>query len=273
MSTTNTYRGMDRTALDAAYNNSAAVSGSGAMMQAFGERSAALRASHPGYRELQYGPAPRNRIDYLPADRPGPLLVFIHGGYWQMRSKDDFSFLAAGPLAHGVHVALVGYTLAPDASLTEIVHEVRAAIGYLHGADDLARVDRQRILVSGWSAGGHLTAMCMEEPGVIGGIAISGIYDLAPMRLCYLNDKLQLTEQEVDALSPLRLPISSKPLALVYGGDELPELQRQSVDFADARNPGPGNRLAALAGHNHFTILDELAAPDGAITRMVHSMK
>ena len=273
MSITNSYCGMDRAALDAAYNNSAAVSNSGAMMEAFGERSAALRAAHLGLRELRYGTAPRNRIDYLPADRPGPLLVFIHGGYWQMRSKDDFSFVAAGPLAHGVHVALVGYTLAPDASLTEIVAEVREAIGHLHNEADLPGVDRQRILVSGWSAGGHLTALCMDEPGVIGGIAISGIYDLAPMRLCYLNEKLQLTEQEVDALSPLQLPIGTKPLALVYGGDELPEMQRQSVAFADARNAVPGNRLSALAGHNHFTILEELAMPNGAITRLVVSMK
>ncbi len=272
MSTTNTYRGMNRTALDAAYNNAAAVSHSGAMMQAFNERSAELRAAHPGYREIQYGPAPRNRIDYLPADRPGPLLVFIHGGYWQMRSKDDFGFLAAGPLAHGVHVALIGYTLAPDASLTEIVAEVRAAIGHLHRDERLSGVDRQRILVSGWSAGGHLTALCMNEPGVIGGIAISGIYDLAPVRLSYLNDKLQLTEQEVEALSPQQLPIGNKPLALVYGGDELPELQRQSIDFADARHAVPSNHLAALTGHNHFTILEELAAPDGAITRMMTSM-
>ncbi len=269
----NSYRGMDRAALDAAYNNSAAVGGSGAMMQAFGERSAALRAAHAGYRELRYGPAPRNVIDYFPAEQPGPLLVFIHGGYWQMRSKDDFSFVAAGPLAHGMHVALVGYTLAPDASLTEIVHEVRAAIGHLHGSNEIPGANREHILVSGWSAGGHLTAMCMNEPGVVGGVAISGIYDLAPMRLCYLNDKLRLSEQEVEALSPMRLPIDPTALALVYGAEELPEMQRQSVDFADAHPSMPATRLAALPGHNHFTILEELAAADGAITKLVASMK
>ena len=268
-----TYRGMDHDALGAAYNNAVAVSNSAETMKGYGERSAAFRAAHAGYRELRYGPAPRNVIDYFPAEQPGPLLVFIHGGYWQMRSKDDFSFLAAGPLAHGMHVALVGYTLAPDASMSEIVQEVHTAIGYLHGSEEIPEADRQQIIVSGWSAGGHLTAMCLDQPGVVGGVAISGIYDLAPMRLCYLNDKLRLTEQEVESLSPMNLPISATPLALVYGDAELPEMQRQSIDFADLHHAVPAPRLAALPGHNHFTILEELAAADGAITKLVASMK
>lgn len=170
------------------------------------------------------------------------------------------------------HGNQLGYTLAPDASLTEIVAEVRAAIGYLRDSQEIPGADRQRILVSGWSAGGHLTAMCMDEPGVVGGVAISGIYDLAPMQLCYLNDKLQLSEREVEALSPMRLPIGTTPLALVYGDDELPEMQRQSVDFADLHHTASASRLAALPAHNHFTILEELAAADGPITKLIASM-
>lgn len=262
------YRGMDQTALDAGYNNTLAVSDSSALLQDFDERSAALRAAHGEHLDLRYGPAPRNRIDYFAADKPGPLLIFIHGGYWQIRAKETFSFLAAGPLAHGIHVAMIGYTLAPDATLTEIVAEVRAAINWLKNNAAEFGGDTDRMIVSGWSAGGHLTAMTLDEPGVIGGVAISGIYDLEPVRLSYLNDKLRLSDEEETSLSPLHLPLSAKPLTITYGTGELPELQRQSEQYADARRGLPGN-LVPLSQLNHFTILNELATVDGAITREV----
>ena len=262
------YRGMDQTALDAGYNNTLAVSDSSALLQDFDERSAALRAAHGEHLDLRYGSAPRNRIDYFAADKPGPLLIFIHGGYWQIRAKETFSFLAAGPLAHGIHVAMIGYTLAPDATLAEIVAEVRTAIAWLKNNAAEFGGDTERMIVSGWSAGGHLTAMSLDEPGVIGGVAISGIYDLEPVRLSYLNDKLRLSDEEETSLSPLHLPLSAKPLTITYGTGELPELQRQSEQFADARRGLRGN-LVPLSQLNHFTILNELAAVDGAITREV----
>jgi acetyl esterase/lipase len=262
------YRGMDQAALDAAYNNAAAVRNSSALLQEFDQRSAAMRAAHGEHLDLRYGPAPRQRIDYFAADKPGPLLIFIHGGYWQMRAKETFSFMAAGPLAHGMHVAMVGYTLAPDISLSGIVAEVRASIAWLrnHAADFGG--DPARMIVSGWSAGGHLTALCLDEPGVIGGVAISGISDLEPVRLSFLNEKLQLSDAEETSLSPLHLPLSARPLTIVYGTGELPELQRQSEQFGDARRNLAG-KVLPLPEHNHFTILNELAAPDGAITRQV----
>ena len=190
---------------------------------------------------------------------PGaPLLVFIHGGYWQMREKELFSFLAAGPLAHGISVALPGYTLAPEKRLDGIVAEIRAAL------DALARP----LYVSGWSAGGHLTAMVMDHPLVRGGLAISGIYDLEPIRLCYLNEKLRLDEPEARRNSPLLKDVSSKDLVVAYGTNELPELQRQSREFAAKF----GHRLLPLEGHDHFTILEELAAPQGALTAALRTL-
>lgn len=265
---TGVYRGQDQAALDAGYNNSAAVKNSNALLQDFDQRSAALRAANGRHLDLRYGPAPRNRIDYFAAERPGPLMIFIHGGYWQMRAKETFSFLAAGPLAHGMHVAMVGYTLAPDISLAGIVNEVKASIAWMrkHAADFGGNPDH--MIVSGWSAGGHLTALCLDEPGVIGGAAISGIYDLEPVRLSYLNDKLQLTDKEEKLLSPLHRALSPRPLVVTYGTGELPELQWQSEQFAAARYGLPGLVLPLLQ-HNHFTILNELAAPNGAITRAV----
>ena len=260
------YKGMSRTALDAAYNNSLAVANSTELMAGFDELSAQTR-SMPGARiGLRYAPKPRNLIDYFPAANPGPVVVFIHGGYWQMRAKENFSFLANGLLAHGLHVAMVGYTLAPDASLAQIVDEVRSSIDWLaaHAADFGG--DAQRMVVSGWSAGGHLTAMCMDAPGVVGGLAISGIYDLEPVRLSYLNDKLALTPDDVKPLSPIMQPLSPKPMVIAYGQSELPELQTQSQAFFAARKAAglPGQMLA-LPGLNHFTILPALANADGAL--------
>ena len=119
-----------------------------------------------------------------------------------------------------------------------------------------------------------MTAMALAEPAVKGGLAISGIYDLEPIRLCYLNDKLQLDEDEVRRLSPLlHMPQSSMPLILTYGGEEFPELQRQSEIYGAARAGAslPG-RLAPIAGQHHFTILEELARTDGALTALVREL-
>jgi arylformamidase len=268
------YRGMDRTALDAAYNNSAAVGDSTELMAGYRARSDRLRGEQNRYLDLRYGAAARNRIDYFAADARGPVLVFIHGGYWQMRAKEDFSFIARGPLAHGIHVALVGYTLAPDIALGGIAAEIRAAIAWLAERVEGYGGDAQRMYVAGWSAGGHLTATSLAEPAVKGGLAISGIYDLEPMRLCYINDKLKLDEGEARRLSPLHhLPPASAPLMIACGGAELPELRRQSAVFAAARSSAglPGQSLQ-LAGHNHFTILEELASPDGALTVLLREL-
>jgi acetyl esterase/lipase len=243
------YRGMDRAALDAAYNNGAAVRNSAEIVAIWRRRSDALRKDA---KELRYGPAERNRIDLLEARPDAPLLVFIHGGYWQAREKELFTFLAQGPLAHGISVALVGYTLAPQKRLDGIVAEVRAALDFL----------ARPLVVSGWSAGGHLTAMMMSHPNARAGLAISGIFDLEPMRLCYINEKLRLDEAEARRNSPLVLPKVEKELVLSFGTAELPELQRQSREFAAKF----GHRLLPLEGHDHFTILEELASPEGALT-------
>src|SRR6266478_1027076 len=108
---------MDRATLDRAYNNSAAVPESGATFKAWLVRSEKVRADHPEHLNLVYGPRPRDRIDYFSAGNGTPVLIFIHGGFWQMRSKDDFAFLAESFLSSGVSVAMVGYPLAPDATM------------------------------------------------------------------------------------------------------------------------------------------------------------
>ncbi|MEA3194455.1 MAG: arylformamidase [Betaproteobacteria bacterium] len=253
------YRGMDRAALDAAYNNGAAVANSAKIVADWQARSERVRAKYPDGLDLKYGPAPRNRIDFFEAKKDSPLLVFIHGGYWQMRAKELFAFLVPGPLAHGISVALVGYTLAPEKRMDAIVGEIRTAISYLDSRGN-------RMIVSGWSAGGHLAAMAMQLPCVNAGLAISGLYDLEPIRHCYVNDKLRLDAFEAQRNSPVSLPAFSEPITVAYGKNELPELRRQSEEYAKAVKQA---KLLALPNHDHFTILEELASPNGALTREV----
>ena len=257
------YRGMDRAALDAAYNNAAAVKDSAQIVAGWEARSAKLRAAHPEGMDLRYGSDERNRIDYFAARRDGAVLAFIHGGYWQARAKEVFAFIAEGPLSWGINVAMVGYTLAPQKRLDGIVAEIHAALSWLQ--DSMPMLGGKNLYVSGWSAGGHLTAMAMSHPAVKGGLAISGIYDLEPMRLCYVNDKLGLDEAEARRNSPGK---TSKPLFIAYGADELPELCRQSEDYAGKL----GQRAFAAPKHNHFTVLEELASPHGSLTAVVRKL-
>ena len=263
------YRDMDQAALDAAYNNTTAVADSARILADWDRRSEEIAAAYPHHLDLRYDARERNRVDYFPAaQKHAPVLVFIHGGYWQMRAKEIFRFLATGPLAHGIAFANVGYTLAPQATLAQIVDEVERAIDWIAANARARGGDPERIYVSGWSAGGHLTAMALAHPAVRGGVAISGIFDLEPIRLSYLNGKLGLEADDVARLSPLlNLPESSPPLVVAYGTAELPELQRQSREYAAAREQaGLPGRLAALEGHNHFSILEELANPEGKLT-------
>lgn len=269
------YRDLDRAQLDAAYNNTAAVADVPRILDDWEQRSAVIAAAHPRYLDQRYGPRARNRVDYFPAaDARAPVLVFIHGGYWQMRAKETFRFLASGPLAHGISVASVAYTLAPEASLAEIAGEIDSALDWLAANVERCGGDAQRMFVSGWSAGGHLTALALKNPTVRGGLSISGIFDLEPIRLSFLNDKLGLSEEDAAALSPLHhLPATSPPLIVAYGKGELPELQRQSREYAAARAAsGLPGRLAALGDHNHFSILEELASPAGELTALVREL-
>ena len=179
---------------DAAYNNSAHVADSPGLNAAREVASMAFRAANPMHLDKRYGPKERNTWDLFPVSDPdAPCIVFIHGGYWQRNGKDQFANLIAGPRARGWAAALPGYTLAPDASLTEIVAEINAALDWL-AAHGPAHGINGPVVLSGWSAGGHLTAMCLGHPLVKAGLAISGIFELGPIRDTYLNDKLRLTE-------------------------------------------------------------------------------
>ena len=264
------WRGMTRAELDKAYDNTNAVADSGTRRDGWIERSDRFRANHAESLDLVYGPLPRNKLDlFRCGTAKAPLFAFIHGGYWQRNAKETFACMAAGPLANGMDVAFLGYTLAPDATLSAIVAEIAEAVRWLRREGPSHGVAQGRLVVSGWSAGGHLTATTLAMDEVDAGLAISGIYDVEPCRLNYLNEKLNLTVEEAARTSPIgHLPKKSAPVVLAYGTAELPELQRQSVAYHEARrSTGLASELLPLAGLNHFSIMDELEARDGALAK------
>ena len=268
------WRSMSQHELDLGLNNSTAVAGSGELVNGWEQRSADMRKRHPDHIDLRYGPRERNRIDFLKARDKAPTLLFIHGGYWQMRAKEAFTMFAEGAIAHGINVALIGYTLAPEATLEAIVAEIHQGIDYLAGQLPVLGADAGGIVVSGWSAGGHLTAMALSHPLVKAGMAISGIFDLEPIRHSYLNVKLKLDGPMSRRNSPMAQPGGPmKPLALVVGAAELPLLRKQTADFAGHRAKyGLPVAYEEIPGANHFTIMDEMLSPQGRITTMIRQL-
>lgn len=255
---------------DTAYDNARAVPNTAQLRAAREAASAAYRVAHSAGLDIPYGREPRQKWDLFPSpNRDAPCLVFIHGGYWQMNSREFFACLARGIAGHGWSAALPGYSLAPEATITDIVAEIDSALDWL-ASNGPAHGIAGPIVVSGWSAGGHLAAMALDHPSVSSGLAISGIFDLAPLRDTCLNDKLHLTDDQIACCSPVRRKVVEKPLVVAYGTVELPALVTQSRDFHAYRTAsgGPGD-LMPVEGADHFTILDALGARDGVLTRRI----
>ena len=237
------------------------------------QASEKLRASRNSFLDVPYGDRERTKIDLYPADSmTAPCLVFLHGGYWQRNSRELFAMLVEGVAAHGWSVAIPGYSLAPDTSLTEIVTEISRSLDWLAQNGGSYGISGP-VVLSGWSAGAHLVAMALEHPRVTAGLAISGVYDLAPIRDTGLNNALELTDQEIARLSPLRLPAVHKQLDIAYGTAELPALVFDSIQLHEARMAAgaPGN-LFPIEGADHFSILGELRRPDGALVDIARKL-
>lgn len=251
---------------DAAYDNNKAVADSPTLIAERNAASAILRASRASALDVPYAAGERTKFDLYPAiDKGAPCLVFIHGGYWQRNSRELFAMMVEGMAARGWSVAIMGYTLAPEATMTQIVCEMNQALDWL-ASDGPSFGIAGQIVLAGWSAGAQMTALGLSHPAVTAGLALSGVYDLGPIRDTALNTALQLTDDEVERLSPLKLPVVQKPLVIAYGAEELPALVHDSRDFHAMRaaEHAPGN-LIAVAGANHFTILEALRRGNGEL--------
>ncbi|MFI4988275.1 MAG: alpha/beta hydrolase [Alphaproteobacteria bacterium] len=282
------YRDYDQAELDAQYNNRAAVPGYARWSERWPVASAEARQHLAGRLDVPYGAAAAERLDIFPAARPqSPVLLFIHGGYWRANDKSSFSFVASGYVEAGVSVVAVGYPLAPRVTLDALTESIRRAVGWVHRNAGSFGADPARIHVSGHSAGGHLTAMMLSTewtarglPGdvVKGGAAISGIYDLEPIRLSYLNADVRLDAAMAERNSPLLLvPDKAAALILTVGGRETDEFRRQQEIYGEAwHGAGLPLELVPMPEDQHFSILDAFAAPASplfsAVLRQIGSL-
>jgi arylformamidase len=252
---------------EAEYNNRARVPDNPAVMAGWARDAAAYRERHPP-RLLAYGTGARRAIDFFPGIGDGPIVVFIHGGYWQALDGSSFSHLACGLNAHGISVAIPSYDLCPNVSVEQIIAEMRMA------SRELAQLGR-RLVISGHSAGGHLAACMLAtdwkafDPSlpsnlVIGAFTISGLFDLAPLVGTSINRALGLDQAAARAASPLFWrPPAQGSLDAVVGEAESAEYFRQSRTIVDQwGRAGLATRFGMVGQANHFTAIAPLADPN-----------
>jgi arylformamidase len=269
----------ERAALDAQYNLRAAVPEHLAYFARYERESAALRAHWPGRLDLAYGPTARQAIDlFLPSEGPAPLLVFIHGGYWQSRDRKDFSFVAGPLLERGAAVALLGYDLAPQVRMDAIVAEIRAGLAWLYRHAPAHGCDPARLYIAGHSAGGHLAAMALAtdwrtfglpEDVLKGVCAISGMFDLEPISRCYLNEVVGLDEGEARRNSPIHLTLHGRcPVIVAVGELETKAFHEQSRAFATRlERDGWPCQLLVQPDVDHFGIIMSMAQADAPLVQ------
>lgn len=281
----------DQAGLDAQYDNRAKVPEFPQYLERYRAASVAARERFAAGAQLDVpvGTTPIERVDIFPAPGPGPapVLVFLHGGYWLMLDKADFSYVANGFVPQGITTVVVNYALIPSVRMGELVRQCRQAVAWVLANAASFGGDPARVGVAGHSAGGHLTAMVgatdwsgFTAPLVprpvaarpLAGFSISGLHDLVPISRCYLQQSLQLSPDEVAANSPMNLPApSAGKWAALVGGKEGPEYHRQSVELARrwtaAGNPDVSARV--LDGHDHFSIVMSLDDPQDALTREI----
>lgn len=232
----------------------------------------------PRRADITYDPDSGAKLDLYGVAEGRPVFVWIHGGYWRLGTKEGNAFAAPGLVAHDVAVAVIDYSLAPAASLEQIVQEVRTAIGWLYREGPGMGLDTRRIHVGGSSAGGHLTGAVLADgwrqdfglpDGVIGAaLALSGIYDLEPLLHTQVNGWMNMDMGTVQALSPIRhIPQTTEAhLILSVGGQERDGFLRETAAFAKAWQD-KGHRLTEIdmASYNHFDITGTLSDPQARL--------
>jgi arylformamidase len=260
------------------YNARAAIPDHPYIFTRWAKDSAHVRRTSAALFDLAYGEADSERLDFFPAPRSdAPLMVFIHGGWWRSLDKSDFSFIAPAYTRAGFNVALTNYTLAPNASIADIVRQQLRAMAWLYRHAEAYDFDPTRIVVAGHSAGAHLAAMMMAavwpafDPAlpddlVKGGILMSGIYDLAPiLHTDFVNVDLKLTPNDIEPLSPAGMPKAhGAPFITAVGGLESDEFKRQTGLLAQAWKQDHKGDIP-LPDANHMTICDAFGTPGSAL--------
>jgi arylformamidase len=266
--------------LDAQYNNRARVPAWAAHLDRWAQASKLARDGSPRkVLDVRYGRGPGQTLDIFPAAQPNaPVLVYVHGGYWRSLDKSDFSFVAPSFVADGATVVVPNYALCPSVTVEDIALQMVAAVAWTwrhvaeHGGNP------SRIGLVGHSAGGHLVAMLLacrwkqvadDLPAspVAGALAISGLYDLEPLRHTpFLQADLRLTPQHVARASPAFFPRpKAGKLFTTVGADESDEFLRHNQLIRDQWGPTAVPVCETVPGKDHFTVLESLADPKGRL--------
>lgn len=232
--------------------------------------------------DVPFGPTVEETVDIFPAQDPNaPILLFIHGGYWRRLSSKEFSLVARGPVARGITVVVTNYALCPKVTIPEITRQSRAALSWVRRSELTFAGSRDRIYVSGHSAGGHQVARLLStdwasEYGlpadvIKGGYSISGLFDLGPLRYSWLQPLLQLNEDVVKRESPLfHIPKKAPPLIADVGGAESEEFHRQSAEYVEAwQAAGLQATYSEQAGKNHFSAIQGFIDADSELCNAV----
>jgi arylformamidase len=265
--------------LEAQYNNRARVADSAQQLAGWAEASALARERiAQQVLDVRYGDGPGETLDVFPAGPGAPVLIYIHGGYWRSLDKSDFSFVAPSLVADGAMVVVPNYALCPAVTVEDITLQMVKAVAWAwrHAADHGG--DPGRMALVGHSAGAHLAAMLLscrwkqvdeEMPPypLTGALAISGLYDLEPVRLTdFLQTDLRLTPAQVNRLSPAFFPRpKGGKLYAVVGAEESDEFLRHNQLIRDQWGPTAVPVCETVPGTNHFTVLQSLADPAGRL--------
>ncbi|MGE0503408.1 MAG: alpha/beta hydrolase [Rhizobiaceae bacterium] len=248
-------------------------------LPAWKTRSAAFRATAQGQVDLSYGVSPRDRLDYFPAANAGsaPTLIFIHGGWWQRGDKSFYSFLAEPFLAKGISFAAINYDFCPHVRISQIVEQNFRSIDWLDNNIDTLGGNREKLVIVGHSAGGHLAGMMTTTdaaPGarrlrrgmLKGAVLLSGLFDLEPLLEISVNDLLRLVPEEARAHSPIKRGSSLvERLVIGCGQEESAEFNRQSDAYVAARKMAGDDVCRISVTGNHFDIINELGDPDSPL--------
>lgn len=261
---------------DDAFDNVGYISDAPGYIDLWQSRAAAFRRDARGELAVPYGSGERQKLDIFRPDGDAKgLAVFVHGGYWTKLDRSFFSDLAAGPLAHGLAVAVPSYTLAPQASIGMITLEIAKAI--TRAAGDVAGPIR----LVGHSAGGHLVTRMISDKTllpvavqsrIVKTVSVSGLHDLRNLRKTGLNDSLRLSAEEAVRESPcLAAPFASADVTCWVGADERPEFIRQSRLLHAHWQEKCEINTVVDPGRHHFNVIDGLRNPDACLTRCLVS--
>jgi arylformamidase len=282
------YLGYDRAELDRQYDLLVRHGDSVEVFARLGATLSARARALPGATmNVAYGGAPAMTMDLYPATQPGaPVIAFVRGGYWRHGDKADLGCIALGLVPRGCAVAVIGHSAPGELGLAAIADEVCTAMLWLRGHAGRLNGDGKRLIAAGHGSGAHLAALTptadwtrLEEDDrarspIAGVVALSGFFDLEPVRLSFLNMDLRLDAAAVPQLSPLRLapalPQPTPPYLLIVGERETDEYHRHMAGYAAAlERHGARVTAATLAGHHHFSLAAELADPSSLITNHV----